>query len=95
MAVGGELLTPPLASGCLGGITRELLLEWADGTLPVRESVLPMSVLETADEVFLTSSTRDVHPVHRVDGRDLAAPGPLTAAAAGLFRERAGSDVDP
>ena len=70
----GELLTPPLDSGCLAGITRELTLEWcrAEG-LPVREQTLPLSVLETADEVFLTSSTKDVLPIS--GGRRPVAPG--------------------
>ena len=74
VVVDGELLTPPLDSGCLAGITRELTIEWcrAEG-LPVREQTLPLSVLETADEVFITSSTKDVLPISR--GRRPAATG--------------------
>ena len=96
LGVGGELVTPPLSSGCLAGITRELLLEWgaADG-LPVREGRLTLDDLRTADEVMITSSTRDVQPVHRVDDRVLDAPGPLATRAAALFRKRAAGDVDP
>ena len=49
-----------------------------------------MDVLERADEIFLTSSLRDVQAVHRVDGRDLpGAPGPVTAKAMRIFAERA------
>ncbi|WP_433548521.1 aminotransferase class IV [Streptomyces sp. CA-294286] len=88
----GELLTPPVASGCLAGITRALTVEWTGA----RERDLPLDVLERADEVFLTSTLRDVQAVHRVDGRDLpAVPGPVTAKAMRVFDERSGDDLDP
>ncbi|MEV5980519.1 aminodeoxychorismate lyase [Streptomyces sp. NPDC052114] len=88
----GEIHTPPVASGCLTGITRELTVQWTGA----RESDLPMDVLDRADEVFLTSTLRDVQAVHRVDGRQLpAAPGPVTAKAMRLFAERAAGDLDP
>ncbi|WP_228975453.1 aminotransferase class IV [Streptomyces sp. DH12] len=81
----GRVHTPPLASGCLAGITRRLVAEWTDAV----ETDLPMDVLRTADEVFLTSTLRDVQAVHRVDDRELApAPGPVTAKAARVFAER-------
>lgn len=91
VVVDGEVLTPPLSSGCLPGITRELVLEWCDA----REEALPMSVLETADEVFLTSSTRDVHPVVRVDDREWPTPGPVSAAVRAAFTARIAEDIDP
>jgi len=91
VVLGGELLTPTLGSGCLAGITRELVLEWARAT----EQDLPMDVLLEAEEVFLTSSTRDVHPVSRIDQRDLGAPGPVTAQVSATFRERAAHNSDP
>lgn len=96
LGVGGRLLTPSLSSGCLAGITRELLLEWAlsDGLL-IEEVELGLGDLRSADEVLLTSSTRDVQPVHAVDGRRLAAPGPLGTRAAELFRVRAREQADP
>ncbi|EGJ78601.1 putative D-alanine aminotransferase [Streptomyces sp. Tu6071] len=88
----GTLCTPPLASGCLAGITRALVAEWTGA----EERDLPLDVLERADEVFLTSTTRDVQAVHRVDGRTLAqAPGPVTAKAMRVFAERAAADQDP
>jgi branched-chain amino acid aminotransferase len=53
-------------------------------------------VLESADEIFLTSTLRDVQAVHRVDTRVLtAAPGPVTAKAMRLFDEHAAQDRDP
>ncbi|MGP3926395.1 aminotransferase class IV [Streptomyces sp. 8N616] len=88
----GELHTPPLASGCLAGITRALVADWAGA----KETDLPLDVLERADEVFLTSTLRDVQGVHRVDGRELpGAPGPVTAKAMRIFDERSAADPDP
>ncbi|MFC4506988.1 MULTISPECIES: aminotransferase class IV [Streptomyces] len=88
----GEIHTPPLTSGCLAGITRELTVRWTGA----RETDLPLDVLERADEVFLTSTLRDVQAVHRVDTRELpGAPGPVTAKAMRIFDERAGHDLDP
>lgn len=82
VVVGGRLLTPPLSSGCLAGITRELVLECTDAV----EETLPFEVLGDADEIFLTSSTREVQAVAHVDGRAVpAAPGPVTADAARRF----------
>ncbi|MEV5239365.1 aminodeoxychorismate lyase [Streptomyces cinnamoneus] len=88
----GELHTPPLASGCLPGITRALVVEWTGA----KETDLPFDVLDRADEVFLTSSLRDVQAVHTLDGRQLpGAPGPVTAKAARIFDEHATADLDP
>ncbi|KIF70724.1 class IV aminotransferase [Streptomyces sp. AcH 505] len=92
VVVDGELHTPPLASGCLAGITRELVVEWSGA----RETDLPLGVLQSADEIFVTSSLRDVQAVHRVDSRELpTAPGPVTAKAMRVFDERSGADLDP
>ncbi|MFI1095803.1 aminotransferase class IV [Streptomyces sp. NPDC020917] len=92
VVVGGRLLTPPLESGCLAGITRALVVDWAGA----EEADLPFDVLDRADEVFLTSSLRDVQAVHRVDDRGLpGAPGPVTAKAMRVFAERAAEQVDP
>jgi branched-chain amino acid aminotransferase len=88
VAVGGRLLTPPLASGCLAGVTRALLLEeLAAVGIPALEEDLPMSALEQASEMFLTSTGREVQPVRTLDGRPLpAAPGPLTTRAQEVWR---------
>lgn len=91
----GVLVTPPLSSGCLAGVTRELVLEWAarDG-LPVRESALDLGVLGRAHHVALTSSTRGVVPVLAVDGRRLE-PGPVTEAVAEMYVRWHAETVDP
>ena len=80
VVIDGEAITPPLSSGCLAGITRELVLEVAD----VTERALPFDVLQTADEIFLTSSTRDVQGLTQIDGRALQA-GNTTSAIAAAF----------
>lgn len=91
VALHGRLVTPPLSSGCLAGVTRDLVLE----VTAAEEAEIPMEDLSRADEVFLTSTGRDVQPVHRIDDRELAAPGPLTTAAATAFAELARSTSDP
>ncbi|MGI9120744.1 MAG: aminotransferase class IV [Acidimicrobiales bacterium] len=92
VAVGGRLVTPPLSSGCLAGVTRSLVLELVD----VAEGDLPVSALAEADEAFLTSTTRECQPIAAVDGRLLAsAPGPLTKAAMVAFADLVARDLDP
>lgn len=90
VVVDGECLTPPLSSGCLAGVTRELVLEMA----AAREVDLPLDVLTTADEVFLTSTTRDVQGLERVDDRTLAI-GPLTTRIAERFAGLIAETTDP
>ncbi len=93
----GAVCTPPLSSGCLAGITRALVIEaLADSPHPVREVAVPLADLGRATEVFLTSSTRDVHPVSTIDAHPIGtgAPGPITQQAAARYLahpERAGT----
>lgn len=91
LVVDGVLRTPPLSSGCLAGVTRELVCELVD----VDESPVSMAALAEASEVFLTSSTRDVHPVSAVDGRMLGCPGPLTADVRGQWQAMVARGADP
>jgi branched-chain amino acid aminotransferase len=69
-AVKGDVVfTPPLPSGCLPGVTRALLLEEVRVPgITVSEKVLTAADLEAADEVFITSTTRDLMPVSSIDG---------------------------
>ncbi|WP_425957008.1 aminotransferase class IV [Xylanimonas sp. McL0601] len=100
--LGGELLTPSLATGCLAGITRELLLEWgAEEGLPVREALpgeLPFAVLDDVAagraHLAVTSSGRNVQPVTWLDGVAVTA-GPLTMAAREVFERRMRERIDP
>jgi branched-chain amino acid aminotransferase len=89
--VDGEVRTPTLAAGCLAGVTRDLLLEWCD----VVEIDEPIEVLDAADEIFLLSTTRDVQGVHRIDDRELDAPGPVTRELMGAWTAREAVDPDP
>ncbi|MBI4468226.1 MAG: aminotransferase class IV [Acidobacteria bacterium] len=75
------VLTPPLDAGLLAGITRELVFEAGfDAGVVVRETVLHDQDLLSADEAFLTSTTRDLVPIVRVDDRTIGngRPGPIT-----------------
>jgi branched-chain amino acid aminotransferase len=69
IAKGKEVFTPPLRCGCLPGVTRALLLEEIRVPgITVSERVLYANDLESADEVFITSTTRDLMPVASIDG---------------------------
>ena len=94
---GGVLRTPPESSGCLLGVTRALLLELAERLgIVAEEATLPMTAIATADEAFLTSSTREVQAISAVDGHPLpAAPGPVTTLLADAFRRMVADDLDP
>ena len=69
---GNDVVTPPISSGCLPGVTRALLLEEVSVPgLTIREAVLTPTDLEKADEIFITSSTRDLLPVRHIDSLDI------------------------
>lgn len=75
----GIVLTPPLSSGCLAGVTRAVVLELCGAhSIPSREEDLLAPALDTADEVFLTSSIRGIQAVHAVNARTFPSPGALT-----------------
>ncbi len=85
---GGTLLTPPLDSGCLPGITRRTILELAPRLgLQVREQPLSLGELRAADELFLTSTTREVKPVREVEGSAFPELGPVTARVRAAFQD--------
>ena len=93
----GVVLTPPADAGCLLGVTRALVLELcAEHGMPVVEVAFGPSELANADEAFLTSSTREVQPIGRVDGRALpAAPGPTSDKLGALLSELIARVPDP
>lgn len=91
---GGVLHTPPEDAGILAGITRAHILEAARGLgLRVELRSLRPEDLYAADEVFITSSIREVLPAVRVDGRAIGEghPGPLTRALHRAFRAIVGA----
>jgi branched-chain amino acid aminotransferase len=73
---GTEIWTPPLASGCLPGVTRALLLdEIRLPHIPVMEKTLFPADLESADQVFVTSTTRDFLPASHIEGLNIRNQG--------------------
>ncbi|HYH73689.1 MAG TPA: aminotransferase class IV [Nocardioides sp.] len=90
--VDGELRTPSLASGCLAGISRELVLEWC-GATEVDEPLA--EVRARASEAFLVSTTRDVQAIARWDDRGLPAPGPVTRRCAETWAAREAETMEP
>lgn len=93
LALDGRLVTPPLSSGCLPGVTRALLLEELGG-LAVEQDVA-LAQLSQADELFLTSATRDVQPVVSLDGEPFPGPGALTQQAAATLAAIWDRTTDP
>jgi branched-chain amino acid aminotransferase len=94
LVIDGRLVTPPLSAGCLAGITRALLIERCG--LVVNERDVPINALADADEAFLTSAVREVHPIRAVDDKALPnCPGPLTKAAADAYATLLAADPDP
>jgi len=83
----GRVQTPPLSSGCLEGVTRSVLLEIAPQVgVPVEEAVLRPEDLLAAEEVFVSSTNRNLIGVGEIEGqRFAAAPGPITRRLEQLF----------
>ncbi|MBI5283157.1 MAG: aminotransferase class IV family protein [Candidatus Solibacter usitatus] len=83
---GDTAATPPLTSGCLPGITRELLLEVIRVPgVRVVERPLTLDDLENADGLFITSTTRDLLPVSHVEGLAIKSCDRVRAALAAAF----------
>lgn len=82
----GELCTPEISSGCLPGIAREVLLDWAGAEMPIREGSFLPAELAHADEVFLCSSVTGPRSVttlvtdanEKIVADEWPTPGPLT-----------------
>jgi branched-chain amino acid aminotransferase len=88
----GVALTPESASGLLEGITRAFVFEVGqDQGVPVRQETLYPEDLDSADEAFITSTTRELSPVVRISDRIVGngKPGPITLRLLNGYRERA------
>jgi branched-chain amino acid aminotransferase len=82
----GVLCTPPLAAGCLAGITRASILQIAgDEGIRVSEGDLVRTDLYLADEAFFTGTAAEVVPIREVDDRVLGDPGPITRRLQEVF----------
>ena len=108
LVVDSVVITPPLASGCLAGVTRSLAMEMAESLPEVDGGVVERDIhpdeFARASEAFLTSTTRDAMAISGVvswaDGEhttlDLPeAPGPVTSAMAAAFAELCATTPDP
>jgi len=85
----GVLVTPPKGPTLLPGITRDLVIELAAGNaLPFREAAISATELHDAGEIWLTSSTREISPVIRLDDAAVGngRPGPLWKRMITLFQ---------
>jgi branched-chain amino acid aminotransferase len=92
----GRLRTPPLGAGILEGVTRGIVLRLArEERLTVEETPLTPGDLARADELFITSTQREILPVTRLGERPVGAgrPGPVTFALHRAFRRVAGGPV--
>ena len=88
---GGAALTAPLSAGLLPGITREFVMELArEIGVPCREARLVPADLDTADEAFITGTTREVTPVVAIDDRKIGSgtPGVITGKLLAAFRSK-------
>jgi branched-chain amino acid aminotransferase len=91
---GDRVYTPPLSSGCLPGVTRAVLLEEAKvAGLTIEEKVLQLKDLEAADEVCLTSTTREVLPVTSIDGLQISQASAVTSRLRDGFKHYVASYV--
>lgn len=88
IARGGEVFTPPLNSGCLPGVTRALLLKEirVPGISALEKTLLPAD-LEHADQVFITSTTRDFLPVSYIEGLKVRSGGNIVATLTEAFAQ--------
>ncbi len=85
----GILVTPPKSAALLPGITRDLIIELAAcNAMPFREAVIPEVDLHAAGEIWLTSSTREISPVVRLDNTVVGdgRPGPVWKHMSTLFQ---------
>jgi branched-chain amino acid aminotransferase len=92
MVRGGAVLTPKSEAGLLEGVTRGFIFELArELGIDAREETLTPNDLESADEMFITSTTRELSPVVTVDGRAIGSgkPGPVTKTLLDLYQKKA------
>jgi branched-chain amino acid aminotransferase len=89
---GGRVSTPPLDTGILSGITRRIVLDLCrELGIPAREETLIAADLFAADEVFITSTTKEAVPVRTIDGKQVGTgrPGPIQPRILQAYRDYA------
>jgi branched-chain amino acid aminotransferase len=94
-ARGGRLITPPLSSGALEGITQDSVTVIArDLGFEVRVGELTRSDLYVCDEMFVCGTAAEVSAVNSVDDRELPCPGPMTVAIAERYADAVRGKVE-
>lgn len=89
----GKLYTPSVGAGILKGVTRQLVMYLAEEyRIPVVEGLFPLEDLHRAEEVFITSTTRDILPVSKVDAQEYMV-GPTTKRLSEGFDTLANRDI--
>lgn len=86
----GVVMTPPVWTGILRGVTRDIVIELAtEAGVPVREEPINRYDVYTADEAFLTGTAAEIAPIRSLDGRQIGAGpiGPVTRTLMDRFRE--------
>lgn len=83
----GKLRTPSLSVGILDGITRRYILKASQGIIPAEEGVYSLSEFQSAKEVFIASSVREICPVYQWDENRYPAPGPITLKLHEAYRK--------
>jgi branched-chain amino acid aminotransferase len=93
-AFGNEVVTPPIAEGCLPGITREVVVQEIEVPgIRVVERALTVDDLRTADEMFITSTTRGLLPVSGIPGREFRLENPVCGELLHGFDAFVSSDI--
>lgn len=99
-----EVLTPSSGCGLLQGVTRDLVIEWAADFYPISQRKISQDELYAADEIFITSTTRDVSPVSRLASLDKSSRiendkafqvGPVTQEIARIFSAKSNQMSNP
>lgn len=95
-AHGGRVSTPPQNSGCLAGVSRQILLEIAQSTgVPIEERDVTVEEMWAAEEAFISSTTREVQPVTSIEDHEYQqAPGPVTERLARSFTDYVRSHLE-
>ena len=86
----GVIITPPKTDCLLPGITRDLVVEQAhEHDLPVEETIIKLEELLDADEIWLTSSTKEILPVTQLNNQNVGTgkPGPVWKQMYGLYQD--------
>ncbi len=100
----GIIFTPSVESGLLKGVTRDLVIEWGKTKFEIQEQSLKPQDLFTADELFITSSTRDVAAVdrigrltesNRIEAETSFRIGPITQEIAQIFKANSEAITNP